>query len=99
MKRGANGVVALAPTGEPLFFRLLICAGADETLEFVPDSRSLTRRSLRTIGAERLRSCDFKTPPRSCSPVFADAGCALRILGRASGRHAEEEEGRGEAAA
>ena len=29
MKRGANGVVALAPTGEPLFFRALICAGAE----------------------------------------------------------------------
>jgi hypothetical protein len=28
MKRGANGVVARAPTGEPLFFRALICAGA-----------------------------------------------------------------------
>ena len=28
MKRGANGVVALAPTGEPLFFPALICAGA-----------------------------------------------------------------------
>ena len=28
MKRGANGVVALAPTGEALFFRALICAGA-----------------------------------------------------------------------
>jgi hypothetical protein len=40
-----------------------------------------------------------KHETRSRLLFSADASCARRILGRASGRHAEEEEGRGEAAA
>jgi hypothetical protein len=41
---------------------------------------------------------DFKTQ-NSRLLFSADASCARTILGRASGRHAEEEEERGEAAA